>query len=115
MNGMPMTAAICASNRKRSDQVGLSARHVCLFSTSWRILETGREDGAEMHESRLMDGLRRALVVVGALSGVAVLGAGVASAAEPVQLKTRLGNWCLDAPNGNNAATMVNACNGAKS
>jgi hypothetical protein len=39
MNGMAMTAAICVSNRKRSDQVGWSARR--LFSTSWRILEPG--------------------------------------------------------------------------
>jgi hypothetical protein len=68
-----------------------------------------------MRESRLMDGVRRALVVVGALSGVVLLSAGVASAAEPVQLKSRLGNWCLDGPNGNNTATMVNPCSGSKS
>src|ERR1700758_354187 len=64
-----------------------------------------------MHESRLAG---RALVVVGALFGVALLSAGVACAADPVQLKSRLGNWCLDGPNGNNAATMVNPCNGSK-
>jgi hypothetical protein len=68
-----------------------------------------------MHESRLMGGVRRALVVVGAVFGVALLSAGVASAADPVELRTRLGNWCLDSPNGNNAATMINACNGSKS
>jgi hypothetical protein len=68
-----------------------------------------------MRESRLMGGLRRALVVVGAVFGVALLSAGVASAADPVQLKSRLGNWCLDGPNGNNAATMVNPCDGSKS
>ena len=68
-----------------------------------------------MHESRLMGGVRRALVVVGAVFGVALLSAGVASAADPVQLKSRLGNWCLDGPNRNNAATMVNPCNGSKS
>jgi hypothetical protein len=68
-----------------------------------------------MHQSRLMGGVRRALVVVGAVFGVALLGAGVASAADPVQLKSRLGNSCLDGPNGNNAATMVNPCNGSKS
>jgi hypothetical protein len=67
-----------------------------------------------MHESRLMGGVRRALVVVGAVSGVALLSAGMASAADPVQLKSRLGNWCLDGPN-SNAATMVNPCNGSKS
>ncbi|HEY2504732.1 MAG TPA: RICIN domain-containing protein [Mycobacterium sp.] len=68
-----------------------------------------------MHESQLMGGVRRSFVVVGAMFGVALLSAGVASAATPVQLKSRLGNWCLDSPNGNNAATMVNACNGSKS
>ena len=68
-----------------------------------------------MHESRLMCGMRPALVVVGAVFGVALLSAGVASAANPVQLRSRLGNWCLDGPNGNNTATMVNPCNGSKS
>jgi Ricin-type beta-trefoil lectin domain len=68
-----------------------------------------------MLESRLMGGVRRALVVVGAMFGVALLGAGVAGAADPVQLRSRLGgNWCFDGPNGN-AATMVNPCNGSKS
>jgi Ricin-type beta-trefoil lectin domain len=69
-----------------------------------------------MHESRLIGGVRRALVVVGAVFGVALLSAGVASAADPVQLRSRLGgNWCLDSPNGNNTATMVNPCSGSKS
>ena len=68
-----------------------------------------------MRESRLMGGVRPALVVVGAVFGVALLGAGVAGAADPVQLKSRLGNWCLDVPNGNNTAAMVNPCDGAKS
>jgi Ricin-type beta-trefoil lectin domain len=76
---------------------------------------TGREDGAEMHGSRLMGGVRQALVVVGAVFGVALLSAGVASAADPVELKSRLGDWCLDGPNGNNTATMVNPCTGSKS
>jgi hypothetical protein len=67
-----------------------------------------------MHESRLMGGVRQAFVVVGAVLGVALLSAGMASAADPVQLKSRLGNWCLDGPN-SNAATMVNPCNGSKS
>ena len=67
-----------------------------------------------MHESRLMGGVRRALVVVGAVFGVALLSAGVAGAAGPVQLKSRLGNWCLDGPN-STAATMVNPCDGSKS
>jgi hypothetical protein len=73
------------------------------------------EDGAEMHESRLMGEVRRPFVVVGAVFGVALLSAGVASAADPVQLKSRLGNWCLDGPNGNSTATMVNPCNGSNS
>jgi hypothetical protein len=68
-----------------------------------------------MHESRLMGDVRRTLVVVGAVFGVALLSAGVATAADPVQLKSRLGNWCLDAPNGNNTAAMVNACDGSQS
>jgi Ricin-type beta-trefoil lectin domain len=68
-----------------------------------------------MHESRLMGGVRGVVSVVGAVFGVALLSAGVASAADPVQLKSRLGNWCLDGPNGTNTATMVNPCNGSKS
>ena len=67
-----------------------------------------------MRESQL-SGVWRTLVVVGAVFGVAELSAGVASAADPVQLRSRLGNWCLDGPNGNNTATMVNPCNGSKS
>ena len=59
--------------------------------------------------------MQQALVVVGAVFGVALLSAGVACAADPVQLKSRLGNRCLDGPNGNNTATMVNPCNGSKS
>jgi Ricin-type beta-trefoil lectin domain len=68
-----------------------------------------------MHESRSMDGLRRALLVASAGVSIALLGAGVASAAGPVQLKSRMGNWCLDGPNGNNTPTMINPCNGSKS
>jgi hypothetical protein len=68
-----------------------------------------------MHESRLMGGARRAVVVASTVFGVALLSAGVASAAGPVQLRSRLGNWCLDGPNGNNTATMVNPCDGTKS
>lgn len=68
-----------------------------------------------MGESRLTRGGCRAGVVAGAAFGVALLGAGVASAADPVQLRSRLGNWCFDGPGGNNAATVVNPCNGATS
>lgn len=59
--------------------------------------------------------MRRIVLIVGAVFGAAVLGAGLAGAADPVQLRSRLGNWCLDAPNGNNTATMVNPCDGSKS
>jgi hypothetical protein len=66
-----------------------------------------------MHESRLMGDARRALVVFGAVFGAALLSAGVASAAPPVQLKSRVpGNWCLDGPNANNAI-VVNVCSGS--
>ena len=58
-------------------------------------------------------GVCRAVVVVGAVLGVAMLTAGVASAADPVQLRSRLGNWCLDGANSN--STVVNPCNGSKS
>jgi len=68
-----------------------------------------------MDESRLMGGVRRTLVVAGAVFAVALLSAGAATAADSVQLKSRLGNWCLDGPNGNNTAMMVNPCDGSKS
>jgi hypothetical protein len=69
-----------------------------------------------MHQSGSMGGARRALVLVGAVFGVGLLSAGVAAAGDQVQLKSHLaGNWCFDAPNGNNTATVVNTCNGSKS
>lgn len=69
-----------------------------------------------MHESRLIGGVRRVLVVVGAVYGVAVLSAGVASADALFHLKSRLGNWCLDTPDGNfNTAVVVNPCKGSQS
>jgi hypothetical protein len=74
-----------------------------------------QEGVAEMHEPESKRGMSRALVVVGAMFGVALLSAGVASAADPVQLRSRLGNWCIDGPGGNNAATVVNPCDGSKS
>jgi len=66
-----------------------------------------------MRESQ-SGGSGQALVVVGAVFGVALLTAGGASAADPVQLRSRLGNWCLDGPN-SNGATVVNPCDGSKS
>jgi Ricin-type beta-trefoil lectin domain len=68
-----------------------------------------------MHEPQLKGGARRALVVAGAGLCVALLGAGLASAAGPVQLKSRMGNWCLDGPNGKNTPTILNPCDGSKS
>lgn len=68
-----------------------------------------------MYESRPTGSVRPALVVAIAVCGLALLSGGVASAADPVQLKSRLGNWCLDGPNGTNSATMVNPCGGSKS
>ncbi|WP_423202395.1 ricin-type beta-trefoil lectin domain protein [Mycobacterium decipiens] len=63
-----------------------------------------------------MGGVHRAVVLAGPLLAIAVLCAGVASADGPVQLKSRLGNWCLDAPSGNfNTATVINPCNGSQS
>src|SRR5262245_36511326 len=75
---------------------------------------TRRQEGAVMHESQLMGGTRRALVVAGAVFSVALLSAALANAADPVQLRSRLGDWCLDGP-GNNTATVVNPCNGSNS
>jgi hypothetical protein len=61
-----------------------------------------------------MGGVNQAVVASGAVFGIALLSAGAASAADPVQLRSRLGDWCLDGP-GNNAATVVNPCNGSSS
>jgi len=68
-----------------------------------------------MLESRLMGGVRRALFITGAGFGVALLTAGVASAADPTQLRSRMGNWCLDGPNGKDTPVMINPCTGSKS
>ncbi|BCI91603.1 hypothetical protein NIIDMKKI_68090 [Mycobacterium kansasii] len=55
----------------------------------------------------------RVLAVVGAVFGVAVLCAGTASADGPVQLKSRLGDFCLDAPSGSwFTPVVINPCNG---
>ena len=68
-----------------------------------------------MDGSRLKGGMRRAVAVAGAGVGVALLTSGVASAAYPAQLRSRLGNWCLDGPNGKETPVMINPCNGSKS
>jgi hypothetical protein len=67
-----------------------------------------------MRESRMTVSARRALVVVVALFGVALLGAGGTRADGPVQLKSRLGDFCLDAPSGNYfTPAVINPCNGS--
>lgn len=68
-----------------------------------------------MQKSRSIRGVRRAPIALGTMFAAALCGAGMASAADPVQLQSRLGNWCLDAPNGNNTAAMVNPCDGSTS
>lgn len=60
-----------------------------------------------------MNGFYGAVVVLSAVCGVAVICAGVASADGPVQLKSRLGNVCLDAGAGGSfAPVIINPCNG---
>ncbi len=69
-----------------------------------------------MHKSRLIGGVRTALVVVGAVFGVTLLTAGEATADDAFQLKSRLGNFCLDAPDGNlYTPTVINPCDGSQS
>jgi Ricin-type beta-trefoil lectin domain len=69
----------------------------------------------EMPQSRFLSGGHRALGVLVAVFGVAValLSAGAAGAAGPVQLKSRLGDSCLDI--GPLSATVLNPCNGSNS
>lgn len=55
----------------------------------------------------------RVLALAGAVFGVAILCAGTAGADGPVQLKSRLGDFCLDAPSGSWVSPVViNPCNG---
>ena len=63
---------------------------------------------------RLINDVGRALAVASTVLGVGVLSAGAATADGPVQVKSRLGDACLDAPGGNwYAAVVVNPCNGS--
>jgi Ricin-type beta-trefoil lectin domain len=67
-----------------------------------------------MHESHWTGRARRAVVLAGAVFGAAMLSAGAASADGPVQLRSRLGDACLDAPNDSwFTPVVVNPCNGA--
>jgi hypothetical protein len=69
-----------------------------------------------MQVPRLMGGARLALSVIGAVFSVAVLGAGVARADGPVQLRNRAGDFCLDRPDGSiYTKTVINPCNGSLS
>lgn len=66
--------------------------------------------------SVLAGGARQGLVVFGAAFGVAVLSAGGASADGPVQLRSRLGDVCLDAPSASwFTPVVINPCTGADS
>jgi|SRR5580693_1587139 hypothetical protein len=69
-----------------------------------------------MRVPRLMGGAGFAAWVIGAVCTVAVLGAGVARADGPVQLRNRAGNFCLDRPDGSiYTKTVINPCDGSLS
>jgi Ricin-type beta-trefoil lectin domain len=69
-----------------------------------------------MHVPRMMAGARPAPWLVGAVLSVAVLGAGVARADGPVQLRNGAGDFCLDHPDSSMLGPMViNPCNGSTS
>jgi hypothetical protein len=66
-----------------------------------------------MRQTRLMGGVRQALVVVGAVFVGAMPSAGEATADGPVELRSRLGDVCLDAPSANwPTSVVINPCNG---
>jgi hypothetical protein len=66
-----------------------------------------------MYALRIIGGVCRAVVVVSTVLGVAMVSVGAAGADGPVQLRSRLGDFCLDAPLGNMQVSMViNPCNG---
>jgi hypothetical protein len=66
-----------------------------------------------MHASQLTGPARRALLLVGALCGVAALSAGGAHADGPLQVRSRIGDACLDAPAANwLTPAVINPCNG---
>lgn len=66
-----------------------------------------------MRQTRLITGVGQVLIVVGAVFAGAMPNAGEATADGPVAFRSRLGDACLDAPNGGwPANVMVNPCNG---
>jgi Ricin-type beta-trefoil lectin domain len=66
-----------------------------------------------MRQTRSISGVRQILVVVGAVFAGAMPSAGEATADGPVAFKSRLGDVCLDAPNGGwPSNVMINPCNG---
>ncbi|MGB3333916.1 MAG: RICIN domain-containing protein [Mycobacterium sp.] len=69
-----------------------------------------------MKLSRSQGKVRQALVLFGAVFGIAVLSNGEASADGPIQLRSRLGDVCLDAPGmGIFSPVVINPCNGTDS
>jgi len=64
----------------------------------------------------MMGGVRGAIVVIGAVLAVVPLSVGEATADTPLQLRSRLGDFCLDTPNGNIfTPAVINPCDGSES
>jgi Ricin-type beta-trefoil lectin domain len=98
---------------KPSEAMGVSALTEAVLV---REVDQVERMHTEMLVLRSISGVRRALMAVRAVFGVAVLSAGVGSADGPVQLRSRLGNFCLDRPDGNMfSATVINRCDGSQS
>lgn len=68
-----------------------------------------------MNKLQMISGVRRGVAASAAAFGVALLSAGVASADDDTfQLRSRLGNFCLDTPSGNvYTPTVINPCDGS--
>jgi hypothetical protein len=67
--------------------------------------------GLTVHEFRVMG---RVVTVIGAVSAVAALGSGAARADGPIQIKSQLGDVCLDAPSLiGDIPVVINPCNGS--
>lgn len=76
-------------------------------------LERDATMAAEMSGSPLMTRVCRALAAVSTMLGVAAFSAGTAHADGPIQLKSRMGDFCLDAPSGSwFTPIVINPCNG---